>query len=258
MANLPSRPCAGCAGTLPEASGQGRIRKWCVDACRVAYLRRGRVASTVPWLRVRSCASCGGEMVAGRDGWRFCSPTCQRNGPPRESACRCCGERFVVAFSRSEPRVTCSAECSETLVVDGAIRGLAIAHTTLMPEHPCRSCGELIAARRGWAAQCGRCQVANRRAMWRRKNAVRRGAGRSEKKPMTIAELGARDGWKCHICRRHVDRRLSAPDPWSPTFDHLIPVSDGGSEEPENLALAHWHCNSSRGAGGSVQLLLVG
>jgi 5-methylcytosine-specific restriction endonuclease McrA len=75
---------------------------------------------------------------------------------------------------------------------------------------------------------------------------------------MTIAELGERDGWRCHLCRKRVYRRYRAPDPRSPTFDHLIPVSDHGDDAPENLRLAHLHCNSKRGAGGVVQLLLVG
>jgi 5-methylcytosine-specific restriction endonuclease McrA len=44
----------------------------------------------------------------------------------------------------------------------------------------------------------------------------------------------------------------------SATFDHLIPVSDGGTDAPVNLRLAHLSCNSRRGAGGVVQLLLVG
>jgi 5-methylcytosine-specific restriction endonuclease McrA len=75
---------------------------------------------------------------------------------------------------------------------------------------------------------------------------------------MSIAELGLRDGWRCHLCRKSVDRRLRAPHPRSATFDHLNPVSHGGDDAPENLALAHWSCNSRRGAGGVVQLLLVG
>jgi hypothetical protein len=43
-----------------------------------------------------------------------------------------------------------------------------------------------------------------------------------------------------------------------PTIDHLIPVTDDGIDDPVNVALAHRLCNSSRQAGGEVQLRLVG
>lgn len=75
---------------------------------------------------------------------------------------------------------------------------------------------------------------------------------------LSIEQLGARDSWKCHLCRKRVSRSYRAPNPRSATFDHLIPIADGGTDVPENLRLAHWGCNSSRGTGGTVQLLLVG
>jgi 5-methylcytosine-specific restriction endonuclease McrA len=95
------------------------------------------------------------------------------------------------------------------------------------------------------------------RAYWRQKNARRRGA-QVDGLMMTIEQLGVRDGWRCHLCRLRVRWNLVSPHPMSATFDHLIPISDGGTDAPENLALAHRFCNSSRGAGGVVQLALLG
>jgi 5-methylcytosine-specific restriction endonuclease McrA len=40
-------------------------------------------------------------------------------------------------------------------------------------------------------------------------------------------------------------------DRWSLTFDHIVPVSLGGTNELSNLRAAHKHCNSSRGRGRS-------
>lgn len=74
----------------------------------------------------------------------------------------------------------------------------------------------------------------------------------------TIGELGRRDNWRCHLCRRHVDWKLDHPHPMSASRDHLVPASAGGSNESANLALAHLQCNIRRGTGGNVQLLLVG
>lgn len=75
---------------------------------------------------------------------------------------------------------------------------------------------------------------------------------------MTLAELGGRDGWRCHLCRRRVNRVLVSPDPMSGTFDHLLPIADGGTDAPQNLALAHRICNTRRGRRGVAQLALVG
>ena len=37
---------------------------------------------------------------------------------------------------------------------------------------------------------------------------------------------------------------------WSPTLDHVIPRSKGGSDDRSNLRTAHLWCNSLRGDGG--------
>jgi 5-methylcytosine-specific restriction endonuclease McrA len=48
------------------------------------------------------------------------------------------------------------------------------------------------------------------------------------------------------------------PHPDAPTIDHLLPLCDGGDDVRANVQLAHFLCNSRRGAGGVVQLALVG
>jgi 5-methylcytosine-specific restriction endonuclease McrA len=65
-------------------------------------------------------------------------------------------------------------------------------------------------------------------------------------------EIAKRDGWKCHICGKRVKRgQLS--------IDHLVPLSRGGDDTPQNVALAHLRCNSRRGPGRlPAQLRLFG
>ena len=52
----------------------------------------------------------------------------------------------------------------------------------------------------------------------------------------------------CGICGAPVDKTLKAPDPLSPTVDHIIPVAKGGHPSSlENLQLAHRWCNLHKG-----------
>lgn len=57
----------------------------------------------------------------------------------------------------------------------------------------------------------------------------------------------ARDTY-CYICGKEVDKTLKYPHPLSASVDHRIPVTHGGRNELSNLYLAHFVCNSSRGA----------
>ena len=47
----------------------------------------------------------------------------------------------------------------------------------------------------------------------------------------------------CGICGKPVDMSLKYPHPMSPTVDHIIPCNRGGSDDLENLQLAHRKCN---------------
>ena len=48
----------------------------------------------------------------------------------------------------------------------------------------------------------------------------------------------------CGICGRPVNFDKRFPDPWSPTLDHIIPISKGGDPASlNNLQLAHFRCN---------------
>jgi 5-methylcytosine-specific restriction endonuclease McrA len=57
-----------------------------------------------------------------------------------------------------------------------------------------------------------------------------------------------RDGWICQLCFESVDRALSPNDKYAATLDHIEPRLFGGTDEAENLRLAHRYCNSKRGA----------
>ena len=66
--------------------------------------------------------------------------------------------------------------------------------------------------------------------------------------PTTVAALLVRDGDSCAICSKPVDMSLAYPDHMSPSVDHVIPLSVGGPNTPENCALAHLGCNIKKSA----------
>ncbi len=58
----------------------------------------------------------------------------------------------------------------------------------------------------------------------------------------------ARDKEICGLCGEKVDCSLRAPDPHSPSIDHIVPISKGGVHSYENVQLAHLGCNVGKGS----------
>lgn len=58
--------------------------------------------------------------------------------------------------------------------------------------------------------------------------------------------IADRDNWVCGICHGPIAWGLGYPNPECLSLDHVLPVSRGGSSEPENLQAAHWICNVRR------------
>lgn len=100
----------------------------------------------------------------------------------------------------------------------------------------CPECGTLWCATRG----CGKIYCTER---CRRQERERRRGHR--KHAVAVFE---RDAYTCWLCGKLTSKRWDARDPLSPTLDHLIPQSLGGTDDPDNLGTAHAICNSTRGA----------
>ncbi len=64
---------------------------------------------------------------------------------------------------------------------------------------------------------------------------------------MKAEHIGERDGWTCWLCGHRVDPFAPSGSPSSPTVDHVVPRSRGGSNDDTNLRLAHRRCNGRRG-----------
>lgn len=200
------------------------------------------------------CAGgCGRLLYGGSaslpDGERTCWP-CRRlgRGPSRAKSrvCVICGVPFKPCDHLDRLQTTCSRQC-------GAVSRLAGLHTMRRPARNCGACGTTAVT---WpTVYCPTCRTKRRRERNQRQNLRRRAGGT---RIMSIREVAERDQWRCHLCRRRVSRRLRWPHPRSASRDHLVPVADGGTNDPANLALAHLSCNVRRGTGGTVQLQLAG
>jgi 5-methylcytosine-specific restriction endonuclease McrA len=59
----------------------------------------------------------------------------------------------------------------------------------------------------------------------------------------------ARDEGICGICGDAVEMLLGTNEDMAPSLDHIIPRSLGGTNDDDNLRLAHRLCNSRRGIG---------
>jgi hypothetical protein len=121
------------------------------------------------------------------------------------------------------------------------------------PPRVCRFCGVEFVRVVSFPV-CADCSDIARRERYRRKNRKRR-AGRAG--DYTLAEIAERDGWRCHLCCKAVSSKYNGMHPKGPTIDHLVPVSAGGVDERENVALAHRDCNVRRSNHGPAQLRLI-
>ena len=63
----------------------------------------------------------------------------------------------------------------------------------------------------------------------------------------TDEEIFERDRWICSLCHGKVSKKLKWPDGFSPSIDHLIPLSQGGHHTRQNCVLVHLRCNTSKG-----------
>lgn len=56
-----------------------------------------------------------------------------------------------------------------------------------------------------------------------------------------------RDGFWCYICEQNIDYTIKK-GPASLSFDHVIPLSRGGSHTSENISPVHLVCNFRKGS----------
>ncbi|MEU3452178.1 HNH endonuclease signature motif containing protein [Micromonospora sp. NPDC006766] len=130
----------------------------------------------------------------------------------------------------------------------------------------CTNCGSPVEpGRRGQRlARCSTCRRVRRLEQQRAyagmhghfRRARIRGA---DAEKFTKESIFDRDGWRCALCNRKIQRRLKHPHPLSASLDHTVPLSRGGTHTRANVRAAHLRCNLKKHARiENVQLMLFG
>jgi len=58
----------------------------------------------------------------------------------------------------------------------------------------------------------------------------------------------------CYLCNEKINFRLKFPNPKSPSLDHVIPLSRGGTHTLDNAAMVHYVCNQKKGVKAALVL----
>lgn len=261
---MDARLCArdGCAVVI----GSHGLQRYCSKRCgRVA---RGRQAAPLP-VSVCSLSWCAAEFQPRDAHHRYCCTDHHELAKREESAgrrasrcCEVCGSPTDAGTGHS--RKYCSDRCKRSTwkareaagqygmcTKSGCdkpnrARGLCSTHynRAYFPDSQKRWPGDPEQRRR------------NLRKKTQRRRAVTKGV---TAEVVDRDKVGDRDGWRCGICRRKVDRNLAWPHPRSPSLDHIVPISEHGPHTYANTRISHLKCNTDRSnRGGHEQLALIG
>lgn len=226
--------CPQCSVPVGRTKPTGPSPTYCSETCRrtaatardiasgkYAAVLAERKANRTPTSHDLTCHTCSKPMTVKRRDAKYCSSLCMEHGNVR----RC-----------SEPG------CDKP----HRAKGLCSGHYNAK---------NLPGSQRTWPAK-----PETRRRALRRKTQRRRALTHLPTAEHVDRDVvGVRDGWRCGVCRKRVNRALAWPDPMSPSLDHVVPLSQGGEHTYANSRITHWHCNHMRSnRGGGEQLALFG
>lgn len=159
--------------------------------------------------------------------------------------CLGCGSQIPPRRGRGRPRKYCVACTPGGTRIHPPGYNAAYAaerRATYVPkpqsERDCRECGIQFVTKRSTQRFCSpRCKA----TFGHRRYVYRVSIGSRARK-----RILDRDGWRCYLCTRPIDPSFVYPHPLSPSVDHVVPVSAGGSNRYDNLRATHWHCNEQK------------
>ncbi len=196
------------------------------------------------------CKVCGDLFTPTKSNLAYCCQTCRDEGERRVER----EEKWIQIIKsreRSRKKVRHCAFCGRSFnpAVTRRWKYCSTRHYFLdvygreAPEakvKQCEWCGKEFVSRISRARACP--EHANLLAKWERNQRVRAVLHI----PYSRWEIFKRDQFMCHICGAPIDMQSSAPEPLSPSIDHVIPVVLGGADAEFNVKAAHFICNSTK------------
>lgn len=202
--------CASCNKpmTTRNKNGAGRYRKTCSPECKRKFDTARKPKKD---LVVRLCDYCDSSFSTAFDHQRFCSSDCRIKFTRKNNA-----TKSTVYFYSCH---LCNTQFTRKVILRGAASENGI--------------------------KCDACRKEAERVRYRKKTLKRQ---KSIANPAISLELVAkRDGYVCHLCNDLVDMSIPRTEKFGATIDHIQPLSKGGLDTLENVALAHWICNIKKG-----------
>lgn len=156
----------------------------------------------------RKCLWCDEPFETNYSNKLYCTPQCGYAGSLRLKR-----EQWIAEY---QPRTITCKECGRTLEIECGYKNSEFCSTECSDKH-------------------------HARAYKKRRNELMKVAYRT---PVSFKEIYRRDQGVCQICGLPVPCDKSPEKLWSATIDHVVPLTKGGTHEPQNCQLAHRLCNS--------------
>lgn len=207
-------------------------------------------------IETRACVHCATPFLATCRDKRYCTSECANLAQTKawQRPCAHCRRPFTSRYTLSSKQRAaqfeqryCSTDCS------AAARG---GRPPALPPKPrqCAACHQSYTPRHGFrSSYCSEnCRSDMKRARRKAQRNIRRSAA-ADGEVVNDTRVFTRDGWRCQICGDRTPERLRGKGrPKSPTIDHRIPLSRGGTHTYENCQCACSECNFRKGARAST------
>jgi HNH endonuclease len=210
---------------------------------------RGPVSSkcatckTAPRFNDRQCRFCQGAFQPYKDDQYLCSPCSKRNRRGSRwirRRCLLCDDVDLTLTHRQKWCAPCAERVQRQRVIEKS------KNKTFPMSSRCMFCTKEFTKIHPSHKTCS--VTCNRRSQNQSPSRIaRRQLYKSlNTGPVSRISIYERDHWVCGLCSIPVDRHILYPDPQSASLDHVMPLSKGGTNDPENLQLAHLGCNKAK------------
>ncbi len=153
--------------------------------------------------------------------------------------CEWCESEFITPW---ETKTYCSREHKER-ARQHRKRGRKTQVEKTLHIRICKGCTHPFTSNIPHKVYCSEdCREWNKRQMMRAKDEE----WKNTKTKGFKARLYFRDSGICQICMKPIDTSIKYPDLMSLSLDHIIPRSQGGTHNMDNVRIAHFICNSNR------------